>query len=115
MADMQHRHPSVPMMSPRIGIDDLVDDAVDVDVDAGDGGGSTALRHLQVVCDDLYCTPLDREAQEKMRDLLLRSTPGLREARLRARRIKIACDELHDDPSDIDARFTLLNLLDTPA
>jgi hypothetical protein len=31
--------------------------------------------------------------------------------RTQARRIRIACDELHDDPTDLDARRTLLNLL----
>ncbi|EHB48628.1 terminal deoxycytidyl transferase [Mycolicibacterium rhodesiae JS60] len=80
---------------------------------AGDGAG--VLRQLQVACDDLYCAPLDREAQEQVRELLLRSTPSLRELRARARRIKVACDELHDDPTDLDAQFTLLSLLDTPA
>jgi hypothetical protein len=80
---------------------------------ASDSAG--VLRQLQVACDDLYCTPLDREAQEHVRELLLRSTPSLREVRARTRRIKVACDELHDDPTDLDAQFTLLSLLDTPA
>ncbi|AQA06891.1 hypothetical protein ACORG1_33450 (plasmid) [Mycobacterium sp. TJFP1] len=90
------------------------DDAQTRDAEAG-ADGTAVLRQLQVACDDLYCTPLDPEAQEQVRDLLLRSTPSLHEHRLRARRIKVACDELHDDPADLDARYTLLSLLGTPA
>lgn len=107
MAEMRHRQPSVPVMSiaPTVGTHDA---------DAG-RVGEGVLRQLQEACDDLYCAPLDREAQEQVRDLLLRTTPSLHEVRLRARRIKVACDELHDDPDDLDARYTLLSLLDTPA
>jgi hypothetical protein len=73
------------------------------------------LRQLQMACDDLYCKPLDPEAQEHVRELLLRSTPALRELRVHARHIKVACDELHDDPTNLDAQHTLLSLLDNPA
>lgn len=108
MAEMRHRQPSVPAMSiaPTVGTHDVVDEG---------RGGEGSLRQLQEACDDLYCAPLDRQAQEQVRDLLLRTTPSLHEVRLRARRIKVACDELHDDPDDLDARYTLLSLLDTPA
>lgn len=105
MFEMQHRPPSGPADSAE-GLD-----AQDGDTNHPDG----TLRQLQVACDDLYCAPLDHEAQEHVRDLLLRTSPSLRELRLRARRIKIACDELHDDPNDLDAQYTLLSLLDTPA
>jgi hypothetical protein len=107
MAEMRHRQPSVPAMS-------IAPDVETHDVGA-DRDGAGVLRQLQVACDDLYCAPLDREAQEQVRNLLLRTTPSLHEVRLRARRIKVACDELHDDPDDLDARYTLLSLLDTPA
>lgn len=107
MAEMRRRQPSVPAMSmvPTVGTHDA----------AVGRGSDGSLRQLQEACDDLYCAPLDHEAQEQVRDLLLRTTPSLREVRLRARRIKVACDELHDDPDDLDARYTLLSLLDTPA
>lgn len=107
MVQIQHRQPSVPAMNVAASVETHDDGAVH------DGAG--ALRQLQLACDDLYCAPLDREAQEQVRDLLLRSTPSLDEVRLRARRIKVACDELHDDPADLDARYTLLTLLDIPA
>jgi hypothetical protein len=68
-------------------------------------------RQIQLACDDLYCAPLDPVVQANVRYLLLRSTPAA-DGRAQARRIRIACDELHDDPTDLDARRTLLNLLD---
>ncbi|MBY0285538.1 MAG: hypothetical protein K2X52_00075 [Mycobacteriaceae bacterium] len=107
MAEMRHRQPSAPAMG-------IAPDVETNDVGA-DRDSAGVLWQLQVACDDLYCAPLDREAQEQVRDLLLRSTPSLHEVRLRARRIRVACDELHDDPDDLDARYTLLRLLDTPA
>ncbi|QIV79622.1 hypothetical protein [Mycolicibacterium frederiksbergense] len=74
-----------------------------------------ALTHqIKVACDDLYCAPLDPVAQTNVRHVLLQATPPLDE-RAHARRIKIACDELHDDPTDLDARRTLLALLDLSA
>jgi hypothetical protein len=107
MLDPRHRQPTDLVLN--------TDDASEEHDDATADDGAGMLRQLQVACDDLYCTPLDREAQEHVRELLLRSTASLQEARARARRIKIACDELHDDPADLDAQFTLLSLLDTPA
>lgn len=72
------------------------------------------IKQIQEVCDDLYCAPLDPVAQANARHVLLEATPPPDE-RSRARRIKIACDELHDDPTDLDARRTLLALLDLSA
>jgi hypothetical protein len=69
------------------------------------------ITEIQLACDDLYCAPLNPVAQANVRDLLLRSTPAA-DDRAQARRIRIACDELHDDPTDLDARRTLLSLLD---
>lgn len=74
-----------------------------------------ALAHqIKIACDDLYCAPLDPVAQANARDVLLRAMPALDEG-THARRIRIACDELHDDPDDVDARRTLLALLDPAA
>jgi len=71
----------------------------------------TRSRQIQEACDDLYCSPLDPVAQANARDVLRQSTPAMDERTL-ARRIRIACDELHDDPNDLDARQTLLALID---
>ncbi|MBY0285648.1 MAG: hypothetical protein K2X52_00635 [Mycobacteriaceae bacterium] len=71
-------------------------------------------KQIQEACDDLYCAPLDPVTQTNTRDVLLRTMPALDE-RTHARRIRIACDELHDDPDDVDARRTLLALLDPAA
>ena len=42
-------------------------------------------------------------------------SPAIAAVRAYSRDVKIACDELHDDPDDVDARRTLLALLDPAA